>query len=79
MLTGNPIVTPDFPATRDVLHSQNAIFVEPENVDSLVEGIRRAAEDKKLIAEIRQRLQQEIPQLTFKKRTKMLIDFFNTL
>lgn len=79
MLTGNPIVTPDFPATRDVLHAQNAIFVEPENVNSLVQGIHRAVEDKEHVAGIRQRLQQEVPELTFKRRTKMLIDFIKTL
>ena len=42
MLTGNPIVTPDFASTRDVLDQNTAIFCEPENTEALVAAIDRA-------------------------------------
>ena len=42
MLSGNPIVTPDFASTRDVLNEETAIFCEPENLSSFVLAIKDA-------------------------------------
>ncbi|MCE7994801.1 MAG: glycosyltransferase family 4 protein [Roseivirga sp.] len=42
MLTGNPIVTPDFASTRDVLNSQTAIFCQAENTEALANAIGTA-------------------------------------
>lgn len=39
MLTGNIIVCPDYPATRELLTAENCHFVEPENAKALAEGI----------------------------------------
>lgn len=44
MLSGGPIVSPDYPATRDVLHESNCIFVEPSNPEKLAAGIKIAIE-----------------------------------
>ncbi len=46
--TKNPIVTPDHPATRDIINSGNAFFVQPDNPSSLAEGITEAMENKTL-------------------------------
>ncbi|HKR04614.1 MAG TPA: glycosyltransferase [Bacteroidia bacterium] len=79
MITGNPIVTPEFPATRDVLNRSNAIFVEPENIVSLVEGIKAAVEDSKTSHHLALQAQKDVKEFTFGKRTKMLLDFFESL
>jgi glycosyltransferase involved in cell wall biosynthesis len=42
MLSGNPIVTPDFASTRDVLNSETAVFCQCENTESLVLAIEKA-------------------------------------
>jgi glycosyltransferase involved in cell wall biosynthesis len=79
MLTKNPIVTPDFPATRDVLNSSNAIFVAPENLESLIQGIKKAIIDKAHAIKIADQAFKDVQEFTFKKRTKNLIEFFKIL
>lgn len=79
MLAGNPIVTCDFPATRDVLHSGNAIFVEPENVEALSAGIRRAVEDRDLAQRIAARALEDVRGMTYRRRAAALVEFFRGL
>lgn len=79
MLTRNPIVTCNFPAVKDTLNAANAIFVEPENPDSLVQGIRKAVENKKEATRLAEQAFQDVKEMTFKKRTKLLLDFFQAL
>jgi glycosyltransferase involved in cell wall biosynthesis len=76
MLTGNPIVTPDFPATRDILHQGNAFFVEPENTDSLVEGLRSVVEDRDLARQISAQARHDVEGATFQRRTQIILDLF---
>lgn len=74
MLTGHPIVSPDFPASSDVLNSENAIFVEPEDTDSLVEGIKEAVEEESSL--IRGQKARELAlTCTFDYRTKLILDY----
>jgi glycosyltransferase involved in cell wall biosynthesis len=47
MVTGNPIVSADFPAVRDLLNPGNAILVEPDEPQALLHALRRAVEDRK--------------------------------
>ena len=79
MLSGNPLVTPDYRATRDVLNERNAIFVAPEDPDSLAEGIRRAVEDRAYARRVAERAFRDVQEYTFEKRTRLLMDFFETL
>ncbi len=73
MLTGSPIVTPNFEATRDLLNEGNAIFVEEENVESLVEGIRKAVERKEYAKQIGDRARAVAKETTFKKIIQNLL------
>lgn len=79
MLTQNPIVTPDYPATSDVLNSANAIFVEPEDPVSLAAGIRQAIEDKSCAQRKARQAYRDVHDMTFKKRTRLLMDFFRSV
>lgn len=76
MLTGNPIVTADYPAIKDVLNESNAILVEPENVEALCKGIHRAWECG--AAKARQAY-EDVKEMTFLKRTKSLLEFIGRL
>ena len=77
MLTGNVMVIPDYPATRDTLDGTNCIFAEPENTDALTKAIRTAVENKEQSKQLAQKALADVKELTFKKRTAILIDFLN--
>lgn len=74
MLTGKPIVTPDFEAARDVLNSENAVFVEPENARSLTSGIRQAIEDVDSV-EKGERARDLAKTCTFTYRTRLIMEY----
>jgi glycosyltransferase involved in cell wall biosynthesis len=76
MLAGSPIVTCDFPATRDVLNADNAIFVEPENPEALAAGIRRAVEDPQLARRVAARALEDVRSMTYRQRAAGLVAFF---
>lgn len=76
MLAGSPIVTCDFPATRDVLSAENAILVHAENADSLAFGIRRAIDEKELAAGLARRAFHDVAEMTYKKRALVIRNFF---
>lgn len=75
--TRNPVVTPDFPATRDVLNAGNVIFVDPDQPASLAQGIRKAVEDKENSKRIAEQAWQDVQHLTFASRTKALLDYLS--
>ncbi len=73
MLTGNPIVSPNFEATRDVLNEENAIFVEPEDLESLKGGLVEAAENRLLSERKAKNAAQSAQNYTFKKSIERLL------
>lgn len=79
MLTGNVMVIPDYPATRDTLDGSNCIFVEPENTTALVNAIRNAVENKQHSIQLAAKALSDVQELTFKKRTAILIEFLNKI
>lgn len=79
LTTGNPVVTPDFPATRDVLNEKNVIFVQPDLPEDLVRGIRLALEDPALTKQITDQALLDIKELTFRRRTEELLRFADGL
>jgi glycosyltransferase involved in cell wall biosynthesis len=60
MTTGNPIVAADFPAVRDLLSSDNAVLVRPDDVDSLEEGLRFALDRPGESARLAHRAQSDV-------------------
>ena len=77
MLTGNVIITPDYPATRDVLTENNCYYVEPENSIALAEKIKYAIEHKEESLERGKKAKQDVREITFKNRTGLVLDFLN--
>lgn len=73
--TGNPVVTPDFPATRDVVNKTNAIFVAPDDSKALLAGIRKAIEDPVLAAAVAAQAKKDVAALSFDERTRAWLDF----
>lgn len=79
MLTRNPIVTCNYPATADVLNEMNALFVEPENATALAEGIQRASDNTEISARVAAQAFADAREMTFRNRTGILMEFFGTL
>lgn len=79
MLTRNPIVTCDFPATKDILNNSNAIIVKPEDSAALAQGIKQAIENKEKARLIAGQAFDDVKQLTFKNRTEILLGFLRSL
>jgi alpha-1,6-mannosyltransferase len=79
MLAGSPIVTCDFPATRDVLNSGNAIFVSPEDGAALADGIRQAVENPGSSAALARRARADVTEMTYRRRAAQLAGFFRKL
>ncbi len=79
MHTKNPIVTPDFPATHDVINSSNAIIVQSDNVLSFVEGIRRSIEERAASKLLAEKAFNDVQQFSVEKSTAHLIKFFNLI
>ncbi len=73
--THNPVVTPDFPATRDVLNERNVLFVKPDDAKSLSEGIKKLVEDVALSKQLAEQAFQDVQSLTFEKRSEEFIHF----
>ncbi|MEX0968009.1 MAG: glycosyltransferase [Bacteroidia bacterium] len=79
MLAGNPIITPEYPATRDVLNEQNAIFVNPEDLESLISGIQKAIENKEEGERIGKKGLEDVKEITFKKRALVMKNFMQRI
>lgn len=76
MLTGNILITPDYPATRDLLNDRNCLFATPENSDALAERIRYAIEHPDECREKADRAARDVREFTFKKITGKLLEVF---
>lgn len=78
MLTGNPIITPNYPATQDILNEHNCYFVAPENENELAKKIKLAIEDEEKSAIIASQARFDVQQNTFKIRVSGIINFLES-
>lgn len=68
MISGNPIVTPDFPATRELINANTAMIVEPDNPVELAKGIKKLIENKALSEELAGNARREVQKIEFNKK-----------
>jgi glycosyltransferase involved in cell wall biosynthesis len=76
MLTGNVIITPDYPATADLLNKNNCIFTKPENSHALADSIRFAIEHPLIAKEKAEQAMRDVKEITFKKIAARLLQQF---
>lgn len=74
MASGVPIVASRLPSLTEVLNESNAILVEPENVESLVQGINKAINDP-ASPELANKALLEVKDYTWEKRGKKISEF----
>ena len=75
MLTGNPLVTPNYSATQDILNEHNCFFVAPENEVALAKTIDLAIKDEEKAAILSSQARFDVQQNTFKIRVNNIIEF----
>lgn len=77
---GRPIVAPDLPDLREVLHhNDNALLVPPDQVDAAAEAIRHAVFDAALGEKLGSAARRDAAQFTWRARAKRLSQFLQNL
>lgn len=79
MSTGNPIITPDFPATQDVLNNKNVFFVAPDSEIALADGIKYLVDNPEAGLKLADQAKEDIKSLTFDSKTKELLNWARRL
>lgn len=79
MLAKGVIITPNYPATQDILNAANAIFVEPENQAALNAAIQQTLLRLEAFRKLGEQAFRDVQEMTFKKRARKLIIFFESL
>ena len=79
MSTGNVVITPDTPATQDVLNKSNVFFVAPDNPQALAEGIKHLVDNPALANALSQKAREDIKALSFDSKTRELMAFAASL
>lgn len=74
MLTGNIIVSPNHPATRELLTEDNCHFVEAENADALADGIKWCIENPEISKNKASTAAMQARQFTFRNVCSKILD-----
>lgn len=77
MASGTPIAASDLPALKEVLNSNNAVMVEPENALKWAQAIRRLITDKSLAASLSRQALADVQNYTWQKRAAKIISQIN--
>jgi glycosyltransferase involved in cell wall biosynthesis len=75
MLTGNVIVTPNYPPTAELLSDENCWFALPENEKSLAETIKKAIDNKEISSTKAKIARDQVLKNTFTLKVKRIIEF----
>ncbi len=79
MLTGNVIISPDYPASADLLHQNNCLFCTPESSQELAKVIRYAIAHPEICHEKAAVAAREVREITFRKQANRLLAFIQDL
>jgi len=73
---GKPIIASDLPSVREVLrHGENALLVEPENIDALAEAITRIATDRQLASRLAAQARRDVADYSWEKHSALVTAF----
>lgn len=73
MLSGNPVLTPFFPATADILSEENAFEVKPDDAKALQTGIESVFSKPEEMQRRAKNALQLVHQLTYKNKAAALL------
>ena len=75
MASKRPIVASELPSLREVLNENNAVLVEPDSPQSLVQGIKRILKNPDFSAKISLKSFRDVQEYSWSNRAKKVIDF----
>jgi glycosyltransferase involved in cell wall biosynthesis len=75
MASGRPIITADYPALREALSPDAALFVPKDEPPALAEGIRRVLGDPELGERLARRAAADVQQFTWERRAARVLSF----
>jgi len=80
LAVGRPIVAPDLPDLRELLHHEkNALLVPPDNVEAAAAAIRSAVFDRALGEKLGDAARRDAMQFTWQARAKRFSTFLEHL
>jgi glycosyltransferase involved in cell wall biosynthesis len=79
MLTGNAIVSPNYPATEELLNESNCFFANPEDSNALAATIKEAVQNKEEAIKRGRNARKDVIEITFKKTAFRLLTFLNSI
>lgn len=78
MASGRPIVASDLPSLREILSSERAILVKPNDPPALAEGIKRVASDEFLAKKIAEEALKSVQNYSWQNRAEQILTFLNS-
>lgn len=77
MASKRPIIASNLPSVREVLNETNAILIEPDNPESLTQGIKKSLENKELSDKISKQAYFDAQKYSWEQRAKNIVDFIS--
>lgn len=78
MASGRPIISTDLPSVREVLNENNAVLVEAENTDSLVNGVLKVLNDDNLARKISEQAREDVKQYAWDRRAEKILKLISS-
>lgn len=79
MASHTVILSPDFPATRDLMNEGNAILIEPDIPESLAAGVRKALGDPEASADLAAQAFRDAARLTTERTGQIVVALLKVL
>ena len=74
LASGTPIVATDIPALRDWLTDEEVEFVQPDNAEAMVEGIRHLLNDRQRAEQLRRSGLVKAQELSYEQRAEAILN-----
>lgn len=78
MASGRPLVASDLPSLREILGSEHAILIKPNDPRALAEGIKRVMADESLAQKIAAEALRSVQKYSWQSRAKRILAFLNS-
>jgi glycosyltransferase involved in cell wall biosynthesis len=77
MAANKPIVASDIPSIKEVLNSDNAVLVAPDDSSALADGIKNILSNEELAEKVSQNAYTTVQDYTWDKRAKKVLNFIS--
>ncbi len=77
MASRRPVVASNLPSITEILNENNAVLVEPDNVKSMTNAIKKLFEDKSFSNKIADKAFKDVKKYTWHKRAQDIVNFLS--